>query len=129
MQFFFLEKNIAGKGKGNKKCSNSTDDGANRCRRDANRCRDRRCSRHRVIVIPVVIIVVIAATAHISAELAKSVTEREAADYQAAKAAAENKEQVRYEQVQKTIVRDVYHSHCIDADGLHIINQAVAGGN
>ena len=71
----------------------------------------------------------VAATAHISAELAKSVTEREAADYQAAKAAAENKEQVRYEQVQKTIVRDVYHSHCIDADGLHIINQAVAGSH
>mgnify|MGYP002171273585 CR=1 FL=1 len=33
MQFFFLEKNIAGKGKGNKKCSNSTDDGANCCHR------------------------------------------------------------------------------------------------
>ena len=71
----------------------------------------------------------IAATAHISAELAKSVTEREAADYQAAKAAAENKEQIRYVQVQKIIDRDVYRDYCIDADGLHIINQAVAGGN
>lgn len=71
----------------------------------------------------------VAATAHISAELAKSTAARAAEDYQAAKAAAENKEQIRYVQVQKIIDRDVYRDYCIDADGLHIINQAVAGSH
>lgn len=51
------------------------------------------------------------------------------ADYQAAKTKKEQKERVRYVQVQKIIDRPVYHEHCFDADGVQLINQAVADGN
>lgn len=76
-----------------------------------------------------------AATAEISAELAKTAAKQQAvahdvsAAYQTAKAAAENKEQIRYVQVQKIVDRPVYHNVCLDADGLHIINSAIADGN
>ena len=76
-----------------------------------------------------------AATAEISAELAKAATEQAekaraaSVDYQAAKAAAEQKEKVRYVEVQKIIERPVYSNACFDADGLRIINSAIADGD
>lgn len=75
------------------------------------------------------------ATAKISAELAKTVAKQQdaaniaSADYQAAKAAAAEKERVQYVQVQKIVERPVYRNVCIDDDGLLIINSAIAGSD
>lgn len=74
-----------------------------------------------------------AATARISAQLAAAAAKQQAAayaasaEYQAAKAAADNREKIRYVEVQKIIHRPVYRNVCLDADGLHIINRAIAG--
>ena len=48
------------------------------------------------------------------------------ADYQTTKAENEQKERVRYVQVQKIIERPVYREHCLDADGLRELNAAIA---
>ena len=75
------------------------------------------------------------ATAAISAELAKSAVKQAeqarqaSADYQTAKAENEQKERVRYVQVQKIIERPVYREHCLDADGLRELNAAIANGH
>ena len=50
------------------------------------------------------------------------------ADYQAAKAANEQKEKVRYVEIEKIVKRDVYRNVCLDADGVSIINDAIAAG-
>ena len=51
------------------------------------------------------------------------------ATYQAGKAVREEKERVRYVQVPKLIERVVYRNVCVDADGVSVINAAVADGN
>ena len=48
------------------------------------------------------------------------------ADYQAGKAGREQKERIRYVEVQKIVERPVYHSDCFDADGLRQLNAAIA---
>lgn len=56
--------------------------------------------------------------------------ERESsAVYQTGKAVREKKERVRYVQVPKLIERVVYRNVCVDADGVSVINSAVADGN
>lgn len=50
-------------------------------------------------------------------------------NYQAARAAAEQKEKVRYVEVQKIVERPVYIGDCLDDDGLSVINAAIADGN
>ena len=76
-----------------------------------------------------------AATAAISAELAASAQKQveqarqASADYQTAKAENEQKERVRYVQVQKIIERPVYRNVCLDADGLRELNAAIANGH
>ena len=73
-----------------------------------------------------------AATARISAELAKAAKKqhealREASEqYQTAKAERDQKEKVRYVEVQKIIEKPVYHGACFDSDGLRIINDAIS---
>ena len=73
-----------------------------------------------------------AATARISAELAKAAEKqrealREASEqYQTAKAKRDQKEKVRYVEVQKIVERPVYHGACFDSDGLRIINDAIS---
>lgn len=47
-------------------------------------------------------------------------------NYQAARAAAEQKEKVRYVEVQKIVERPVYIGDCLDASGVSVINAAVA---
>ena len=75
------------------------------------------------------------ATARISAALAKQATAQQTAahkastEYQAEKATNEQKEKIRYVEVQKIINRPVYRNVCLDSDGLHIINQAIADGH
>ncbi|MGF6147099.1 glycoside hydrolase family protein [Kingella potus] len=70
--------------------------------------------------------------AEISLALAEAAKQQAAAarqasaDYQAAKAEREQKERIRYVQVQKTIERPVYHTDCIDTDGLRQLNAAIA---
>lgn len=49
--------------------------------------------------------------------------------YQTGKAVREEKERVRYVQVPKLIERVVYRNVCVDADGVSVINAAVADGN
>lgn len=72
-----------------------------------------------------------AATTRISAELAKAAKKqhealREASEqYQTAKAERDQKEKVRYVEVQKIIEKPVYHSACFDSDGLRVINDAI----
>lgn len=51
------------------------------------------------------------------------------AAYQAEKAVREEKERVRYVQVQKIVEKPVFRNICIDSDGLSVINAAVADGN
>ena len=56
--------------------------------------------------------------------------ERESsAVYQTGKAVREKKERVRYVQVPKLIERVVYRNVCVDADGVSVINSAIADGN
>lgn len=49
--------------------------------------------------------------------------------YQAGKAMREEKERVRYVQVQKIIEKPVFRNICVDSDGLSVINAAIADGN
>lgn len=44
--------------------------------------------------------------------------------YQQLKAEQEQKEKVKYVEIQKIIERPVYHSECFDADGVRIVNDA-----
>lgn len=52
-----------------------------------------------------------------------------AAAYQTGKAMREEKERVRYVQVQKVVEKPVFRNVCIDSDGLSVINAAIADGN
>ena len=61
-------------------------------------------------------------------EKAKQDRELSAA-YQSGKAVREEKERVRYVQVQKIIEKPVFRNICIDSDGLSVINAAIADGN
>lgn len=49
--------------------------------------------------------------------------------YQSEKAVREEKERVRYVQVQKIVEKPVFRNVCVDSDGLSVINSAVADGN
>lgn len=49
--------------------------------------------------------------------------------YQTGKAVREEKERVRYVQVQKIIEKPVFRNICIDSDGLSVINAAIADGD
>lgn len=49
--------------------------------------------------------------------------------YQSEKAAREEKERVRYVQVQKIVEKPVFRNVCIDSYGLSVINAAIADGN
>lgn len=48
--------------------------------------------------------------------------------YQSEKAVREEKERVRYVQVQKIVEKPVFRNTCVDSDGLSVINSAVADG-
>lgn len=61
-------------------------------------------------------------------EKAKQYRETSAA-YQSGKAVREEKERVRYVQVQKIVEKPVFRNICIDSDGLSVINAAIADGN
>lgn len=64
------------------------------------------------------------------AAIEKAKQDRESsAAYQTGKAVREEKERVRYVQVPKLIERVVYRNVCVDADGVSVINAAVADGN
>lgn len=52
-----------------------------------------------------------------------------AAAYQTGKAVREEKERVRYVQVQKIVEKPVFRNTCLDSDGLSVINAAIADGN
>lgn len=49
--------------------------------------------------------------------------------YQSEKAMREEKERVRYVQVQKIVEKPVFRNTCLDSDGLSVINAAIADGN
>ncbi len=49
--------------------------------------------------------------------------------YQTGKAVREEKERVRYVQVQKIVEKPVFRNVCIDSDGVSVINAAIADGN
>lgn len=49
--------------------------------------------------------------------------------YQSEKAVHEEKERVRYVQVQKIVEKPVFRNVCVDSDGLSVINAAIADGN
>ena len=49
--------------------------------------------------------------------------------YQTAKSVREEKERVRYVQVQKIVEKPVFRNVCIDSDGVSVINAAIADGN
>ena len=49
--------------------------------------------------------------------------------YQTGKAVREEKERVRYVQVQKIVEKPVFRNTCLDSDGLSVINAAIADGN
>ena len=60
----------------------------------------------------------------------KAKQDRESSDaYQAGKAVREEKERVRYVQVQKIVEKPVYRNVCVDSDGVSVINAAIADGN
>jgi hypothetical protein len=61
-------------------------------------------------------------------EKAKQDRESSAA-YQSGKAVREEKERVRYVQVQKIVEKPVFRNVCIDSDGLSVINSAITDGN
>lgn len=73
--------------------------------------------------------------AEISGRLKDSAIEKAKQDressvmYQTGKAMREEKERVRYVQVQKIVEKPVFRNTCIDSDGLSIINAAIADGN
>ena len=49
--------------------------------------------------------------------------------YQDQKAEREEKERIRYVEVQKIVERPVYRNVCIDSDGVSVINAAIADGD
>ena len=64
------------------------------------------------------------------AAIEKAKQDRESsAVYQAGKAVREEKERVRYVQVQKIVEKPVYRNVCVDSDGVSVINAAIADGN
>ena len=64
------------------------------------------------------------------AAIEKAKQDRESsAAYQAGKAMREEKERVRYVQVQKIVEKPVFRNVCIDSDGVSVINAAIADGN
>jgi hypothetical protein len=64
------------------------------------------------------------------AAIEKAKQDREtAAAYQTGKAMREEKERVRYVQVQKIVEKPVFRNICVDSDGLSVINAAIADGN
>lgn len=63
------------------------------------------------------------------AAIEKAKQDREtSAAYQTGKAVREEKERVRYVQVQKIVEKPVFRNVCVDADGLSVINAAIADG-
>ena len=63
------------------------------------------------------------------AAIEKAKQDRElSAAYQTGKAVREEKERVRYVQVQKIVEKPVFRNICIDSDGLSVINAAIADG-
>ena len=73
--------------------------------------------------------------AEISGRLKDSAIEKAKSDqvisekYQSEKAVREEKERVRYVEVQKIVEKPVFRNTCLDSDGLSIINAAIADGN
>lgn len=64
------------------------------------------------------------------ATIEKAKQDRElSATYQTGKAVREEKERVRYVQVQKIVEKPVFRNTCLDSDGLSVINAAIADGN
>ena len=64
------------------------------------------------------------------ATIEKAKQDRESsAMYQTGKAVREEKERVRYVQVQKIVEKPVYRNVCVDSDGGSVINAAIADGN
>ena len=64
------------------------------------------------------------------AAIEKAKQDRElSAAYQAGKAVREEKERVRYVQVQKIVEKPIFRNVCVDSDGLSVINAAIADGN
>lgn len=64
------------------------------------------------------------------AAIKKAEEDRESsAVYQAKKAVREEKERVRYVQVQKIVEKPVFRNTCIDSDGLSVINAAITDGD
>ena len=64
------------------------------------------------------------------AAIEKAKQDREtSAAYQTGKAVREEKERVRYVQVQKIVEKPVFRNVCIDSDGVSVINAAIADGN
>ena len=49
--------------------------------------------------------------------------------YQSEKAVREEKERVRYVQMQKIVEKPVYRNVCVDSDGVSVINAAITDGN
>lgn len=75
------------------------------------------------------------ATAEIEARLAAQskkqaeVAQQASQNYQEVKTELEQKERIRYVEVQKIIDKPVYIRDCFDADGLQQLNQAITDGN
>lgn len=64
------------------------------------------------------------------AAIEKAKQDRElSATYQTGKAVREEKERVRYVQVQKIVEKPVYRNVCVDSDGVSVINAAITDGN
>lgn len=64
------------------------------------------------------------------AAIVKAKQDRElSAAYQSGKAVREEKERVRYVQVQKIVEKPVFRNTCIDSDGLSVINATITDGN
>lgn len=64
------------------------------------------------------------------AAIEKAKQDRESsAAYQSGKAVREEKERVRYVQVQKIVEKPVFRNTCLDSDGLSVINAAITDGN
>ena len=64
------------------------------------------------------------------AAIEKAKQDREtSAAYQSGKAVREEKERVRYVQVQKIVEKPVFRNICLDSDGLSVINAAIADSN
>lgn len=64
------------------------------------------------------------------AAIEKAKQDRESsAMYQTGKAVREEKERIRYVQVQKIVEKPVFRNICIDSDGLSVINAAIADGD